>query len=185
MVRIVRVIGITLVALLALGGVASGHEFESSVSGALSRVSNTNQVFTTGGGNEVVCTEDSVTGSAVAGKVLHILVSIGYLKCTVKVSIFSFPADVSTAKYLLSADGLVKLENTVSINILGICNLTIKPQHFATGVAYKNNGNNVVEESNVTGIVSEGSGGECKGGTTGTYTGNTEVALAGGKISWK
>jgi hypothetical protein len=182
MLRIVRIIGMTLVAMLALSGVASAHNFNATKAGALSRVSNTPQVFKTGAGSEVTCSTDAVTGSAVSGNSLHQLVDISYSGCKV---LGFVNAEVSLAQYLLSADLLALLENTVIINIPFVCHITVKPQHFPTGLLFTNKGSNLVETTHVSGIKSEGSGSEC--GTvssTGTYTGTTEVAVAGGTLSW-
>lgn len=187
MVRIVRIVGITLVSMLALSGVASGHNFNASVGGALKAVSNTNQLFNTGASSDVTCTKVAIVkGTATAGNQLSVLAEIEYTGCTVTAGGIKFEARVSLAQYEFSADNeLVRLENTIVITVPGVCNVTVKPQDLKA-VLYKNNGSNVVVEPHVSGIASDASGGACGSGksTTGTYTGNTEVAAASGTIGW-
>lgn len=189
MLRIVRVMGIALVAMLAISGVASGHDFKSSVAGNLKVVKNTNQVFNTGASSAVTCTKDSIVkGAAASGIQLSVLAEIEYTGCTV-IGPFGlkFEATVSLAQYLFSADNeLVRLENTIVVRVpIAECNITVKPQDLKA-VKYKNTNKHVVVEANVSGITSVASGGECGTGTntTGTYTGNTEVEVVGGEISW-
>jgi hypothetical protein len=188
MLRIIRIIGMTLVSMLALSGVASAHVFESTVTGNIKAVKNGTQVFKTlpTGGTPVECTKVTVTkGTAQSGAQLHILAEIFYSGCTV--TAFKFEAKITTAKYLFSADLLAALENTISITVpIANCAITVKPQDLWT-VKYLNSGNNIIVDPEVTGILSEASGGEC--GTTGhmstgTYTGSTEVEVVGGKIKW-
>jgi hypothetical protein len=183
----IRLMGMTLVAVLAFSGVASAHLFSSTVTGSVTRVTNGNQTFNTGGNQSVVCTTDKVSNStATSGNVLSLTADISYSGCTVTVLGIKFEATVTTAKYLISADLLANLTNTVVIKVpVAGCDITIKPQNTLKAMKYKNTGKNVVVEPNVTSIKSEGSGGECGGASsTGTYTGNTEVSVAGGTISW-
>ena len=188
MLRIVRIVGIALVSMLALSGVASGHNFKSSVAGNLKAVTNTNQLFNTGASSDVTCTKVAIVkGAATKELQLSVLAEIEYTGCTVTAFGIKFEATVSLAQYEFSADNeLVRLENTIVIKVpIESCNITVKPQDLKA-VLYKNSGKHVVVEAHVSGIASEASGKACGSGksTSGTYTGNTEVEVVGGEISW-
>ena len=182
----IRLVGMMLIAVLAFTGVASAHNFVAEKAGAVKRISNTNQTFTTGAGIGVVCTTVAVNNAnAVAGKQLTLLADVSYTGCKV---LGIFNATVTTAKYLFSADETVNVENTIVISVpVAGCTITVLPQNNLLKVKYKNNGANVVVEANVHSIRSHGSGGECGTGTTstGTYTGNTEVGSTGQTVSWE
>ncbi len=188
MSRTIRLLGMTLVAVLAFSGVASAHSFVAEKAGAVTRVKNTTQVFKTGSGPAVECTADAVSNAnAVAGKQLTLAADVSYSSCTVT-EILKFEATVTTAKYTFNADGTANLNNTIVIKVpIAGCNITVKPQNTLKTLTYKNTGKNVIVEPNVSGIVSEGSGGECGTGVTnkGTYTGTTEVTSSGNTISWE
>ena len=187
MLRIARSLGMTLIAMLAISGVASAHNFKSTATGNLKAVSNQNQVFSTGIGSTVTCKKVTIAkGTASTGEQLHVLVEIHYDECKAEGFGLKLEAAIHLAQYLFNADNeLVKLENTIVILIPGICQITVKPQDLKA-VLYKTSGKHVVVEPHVSGITSEGSGSVCGSGvsTTGTYTGNTEVEVEGGEISW-
>ena len=190
MLRIAQIVGMVLVSMLALSGVASGHNFKSSVTGNLKVVSNQSQLFTiVPSGVMVTCTKDAINkGTDSSGSQLSILVEYEYTGCTITGSFgLKFEAKASLAQVVYSADNdLMRLENTWVIKVpIGECDITVKPQDL-NAVSYKNSGKHVVVEPHVSGIVSEGSGGECGVGksTSGTYTGNTEIEVVGGEISW-
>jgi hypothetical protein len=187
MLRIIRLMGMTLFAMLALGGVASGHNFKSSVAGNFKAVSNQSQLFLiVPSGDMVTCTKDAIVkGTDSSGLQLSILVEYEYTGCTVEIFGLQFAATVSLARWAFSADNeLVKLENLILINVpIAKCNIHILPQHLKA-VLYKNNGKKIVVEPHASKIASQGSGGECGGASTVTYTGNTEVEVVGGEISW-
>ena len=184
---------LALVAILAVGltaAVASAHEFESSVNGNLFPDGNSTQTFKTGSGPAVECGKvDIEEGKATTGTQNSILVGIGYLNCKVKVSIFSFEATVSLAKYKFLASGLAHLENLVLISVpVAGCSIDVPAQNNLEHVAYLNvPTNGVTIDALVSGIDSIGSGGECGTGlsSNGTYTGSTETLVAGGTIKWK
>ncbi len=185
MLRIVRIIGTTLVAMLAISGVASAHFFEAEKAGSITRVANALQSFhQSEGGLEVACKKDLVlSATAVAGKQLHQLATIGYDECE---AVGVGAATVSNAQYLFSADNLVKLENTVVITAPLGCVITIKPQDL-TGITYDNSGKGIVILPSVKGISSVGEGGLglCKAtSSNGTYSGSTQVESAGQTIKW-
>jgi len=186
MLRIARIVGMTLISMLAIGGVASAHVFEAEKAGSVTRAANALQIFTAEeGGPKVECETDAVTNASFTQtKQLHLLADISYSGCNIP---GLGAATVSTAKYLFSADGgLVRLENTVLISAPFECMYTIHPQHFPTGITFQNKGNNIVVIPSVKGIVSLGTGGLglCKNSTNGLYSGSTEVTSAGQVIKW-
>ena len=163
---------------------ASAQSFHASKTGNLKGKATSNQVFTTAAG-KVTCEEATTTGTVTALLSLHQLVDVIYGKCTA----FGLGGvDVSLALYLFNADGgLAKLENTVTItSLIAGCTIVVLGGQDLRTVKYKNVGKNLVEESEVAGIVSHGSGGLCGSGTstTGTYVGNNEIELVGGEVSW-
>jgi hypothetical protein len=185
MLRFVRIVGMTLVAMLAISGVASAHSFEAEVAGSVTRVSNATQIFKTGF-TSVECKNDFVSNSkAVAGKQLTLTADVSYSSCE---AALSTGATVSTAKYSFNADNTANLLNTVVIQGVSNCVITVKPQNTLKTVNYKTAGKDVIVEPNVSGIHSEGAAGPlniCAGtSTTGTYTGNTLVESAGQNIKW-
>jgi hypothetical protein len=168
---------------------ASAHLFHATKLGTLLGQQTGSQVFTTKtGGLPVACTSAVTTGSVTALLGLHQLVTVTYTGCTV-LSIVK--ADISPAVYLLSADGLAAIEKTIEIKILGSgtsnCSIKVLPQDLGT-VKYKTDPSNsaaLIEESEVEGITSDGSGGECgTANTGGTYTGNNLIRLDGGSLGW-
>ncbi len=164
----------------------SAHEFHASKTGKLLGLSTSSWVFTlkTGGG-AVTCKHVTTTGTITALLALHQLVNVFYSGCEA----FLSPMEIGTAKYLLSADGLAAIENTIVIKVGGVgnCTITLKPQDLGT-VKFKTDSSNsaaLIEESAVAGIVSTGSGGECgTNNTGGTYTGNNLIFEDGGSLSW-
>ena len=180
------VLGVCMTATVS----ASAHDFTASKLGTLLGKQTGNQVFTTtSGGSAVTCTTAATTGSITALLGLHQLVSVFYSGCTVPLA---NKVDISTAKYLLSADGLAAIESAITIKvetILGNCTITVDPQDLGT-VKYDTDPSNssaLLELSAVTGIVSLSSGEPCgpKGTLTGgTYTGNNLIIEDGGSLSW-
>ena len=182
-----RIIVVALAVLgvsMAAAASASAQSFHATVvPGTLLGRATSNQVFTPfAGAGTITCKNAFTEGKATVTLGLHQLVSVFYSSCT---AFGVFNVGISTAKYLLSADGLVAVENTIEIGIEGVCEITVKPQDLGT-VKYKNSGKSIVVESSVTGIKSEGSGGPCGGPTNtgGTYTGNNEISEDGGAFSW-
>lgn len=188
MLRIAQIVGVVLVSMLALSGVASGHNFKSSVGGNLKVVTNQNQLFTLSpSGDMVTCTKVSIVkGAAAAGTQLSILEEYEYTGCTLESNGINLPATASLVQVVYGADdALERVENTWVITIpVASCHITVKPQD-RKAVLYKNSGKHIVIEPHVSGIVSEGSGGACgTSSKTGTFTGNTEVEAASGTIEW-
>lgn len=182
----VRILGLALVAAFALSVVAASSasaHFFNSTNTTLVLDKGGEQKFTTGGGAEVICSEELSVGEVTAGQQLLTLAIVEYHKC--KVGIFS--ATVSLAHYDFSADELVNLLNTITINVpAGGCHVTVGPQDLK-GITYANLAGGKLEiKAKAGGIVSEGSGGACGGkSTTGTYTGNSVVTAEVGEIKWE
>lgn len=180
-----RMIGVALAVLgVCMVATASASAFlfhATLVPGTLlGKATNTQKFVAFSGSGTVECTSATTTGSITQKLALTQLVTVVYSSCAA----FGFPTSISAAKYVLSADGLAAIENTIVISVKGVCTITVKPQDLGT-VKYKNSGNNILEESAVTGITSTGSGGVCGGANTGgTYTGNNEVSEDGGILSW-
>jgi hypothetical protein len=165
---------------------ASAHLFHSTLdSGTLLGLQTTVQIFIPfSGAGKVECRHATTLGSITALLGLHQLVTVHYSECEA----FFQPVTISPAQYLLSADGLAAIENTIVIQAGGLanCTLTVKPQDLGT-VKYQTVGTEIIEESSVKGIVSTGSGGSCgTNNTGGTYEGSNLVmeAGAGMSITW-
>jgi hypothetical protein len=180
-------IGLTIIAVFAMSAFAaasaSASLFLSTQTTTLLDKSTSSHTFTTGGGASVVCSGETSTGKATAGGQLEVLSLVKYTGC--KVSIFE--ATVSEADYDFSADGLVNLLNTVTINVpAGGCHVTVGPQDLNNAAKYDNlAGGQVDVLANATGISSTGSGGSCGGASnTGTYSGNSLVTPHAGAFSW-
>jgi hypothetical protein len=184
-----RIIVVALAVLgvcLAATASASAHLFHASKTGKLLGLSEGNQVFTPkAGGAEVICKHAVTTGTITALLGLHQLVTVVYSNCAV----LGQTTHISPAEYLLSADGLAAIVNTIFINVLGLapCQITVKPQDLLH-VAYDTDPLNsaaLLELSLVHSIVSTGSGGGCgTNNTGGTYTGNNLVFEDGGALGW-
>ena len=170
---------------------ASANLFHASKTGKLLGLSEGTQVFTTSsGGTAVKCEHAATTGTVTALLALHQLVTVVYTKCTVE----GFPADITPAQFLLSADGLAAVENTITIVALlpvilgGTCTIKVGPQDLGTSKYDKDplNSAALLQLAAVTGITSTGSGGACGTGELigGTYTGNNLIILDGGSLSW-
>jgi hypothetical protein len=186
MKRIIVVALAVLGVCMAVTASASAHLFHATLlGGELLGLSTGTQIFKTkAGGAAVECSHAVTLGLVAALLGLHQLVTVNYSGC-LEAGIVRI--HISSAQYLLSADGLVAIEKTIKILVLGPplhCSITVPPQSLL-GVTYKNSGKNIVEESKVHSIVSTGTGGECgTANTGGTYTGNNEISEDGGTLSW-
>lgn len=184
--RQMRILSVAVVSVCVLGiamvANVSAQQFHASTTGKLLGKQLGNQVFETGAGT-VTCTTAASTGTATALLVLTQLIETKYSNCTA----FGFAeVKINTAKYLFSADnGQVTLDNTILIEVpLGGCSVSVPPQALKQ-VVYDNSNKKIIELSKVTGIQSTGSGGLCGGtNTVGTYTGNNQLELDGGTVSW-
>lgn len=194
--RSIKTIGLVIVAVLAFSAVAasaaSAEEFVASKTGELKSKALNVQLFKTGNGATVECTEATGTGKVEELKSLTFTISVLYGKCTVGGVV---KATVTLAEYLFMAGPpFVKLLNSVTITTTtDKCKILVDPagNEKLEKIVYKNNGGKVVEETEVSGITSDtvegtesvcGKLGESK---VGTYTGNNEAELVGGTIEVK
>jgi hypothetical protein len=192
--RIARRLGLVLLTVCAFSALAvssaSASVFLAHPPGTLlSAAAATTQVFITPAGS-VECTALKLLppDTTTALEALHILVRIDYEKCKV---FGALNAVVHPALYLISADGLVLLENTILILAPPNCVITVPGNQDLNKLEFSNNTANgsVLLTASVKGITSEGQGGTeslClfAKSSTGTYTGKTVVKAAGGVIRW-
>jgi hypothetical protein len=187
-VRRIKTMALTAVGVCALSAAvvssASAQQFHASKTGTLKGVQLNTQVFNTGSGaGSVECKKAATSGRVTSLLALSQLVIVVYSECKA----FSFVnATITPAHYLFSADnGLVKLDNTITITPEGAgCHVTVHPQDLKE-VKFVNSGGKLIEESNVKNIASLSTGGLCGGNSAiGTYVGNNDIELEGGTLSW-
>lgn len=186
MKRLIRILAVACVAALALAVSAAGASastFTASETGELSGIQETNQVFTPGSFGSVTCKKAHTTGRITSLATVTQEVIVEYKECTG----FGFPAEVSPAVYNLHANGEIDILNTITITVSGLgCKNTAGKQNGRKTVSYTNTAEGMIRESsNVSGIVSSGTG-TCAGGSNGTYTGTSLVSnqTIGQTISW-
>ncbi len=184
--RTIKVFGLALVAMLALVAVsaasASASLFDASKVGKLTGKATKNQVFITKAGT-VTCKAIKVTASTVEPLASETqLAVVEYEECTV----FGFlEAKISPAHYLFMSNGTADLKAVETIEAPG-CTVTVPIQSGLGTITYKDSGEGIELEPNVTGIESEGTGSTCSYAKekAGTYKGQSKVELEGGKIEW-
>lgn len=194
--RHARIIGIALVAAFALSAAAaasaSAHTFNSTVTGKLKVVSNSQQVFSTNTipKTEVICQKVTAeTGEAKAGEQAEIKSKVNYTECTLAVGGVSLgAATVEKTNYNFHAEGeaVDSLEEAV-IKAVG-CTVKVPAQNGLKKVTYVNEGNDVNVHANVTNINWTQKGASCETPTAGneaSYTGTALIEVIGGAISWK
>lgn len=178
-VRMAAIVGTILGVLGAVGvAAASAANFQVNEPGTMSGSATTVQVLTVSGG-QIRC-----TGAATAGTVEQFAsetqkVTVNYSGCTA----FGFTgAVVSPAEYMLHANGVVDVLNTITVTVPGAgCSVMVGPQAGLTTIAYTNSGGKVKASSSIAGISYATTGGLCgPGGVNGTFTGASELALIGG-----
>ena len=202
--KLVRLAYVVVLGVSALGAIcvsgASAHEFTATVTGKGKVVKNNAQVFTMSG-TTVECTEVGADSNAESGSHPAIALSLLVKKCEFK----ALGGLIKAAATTVLADDTFFAEPEVGIlnvNILAdvpsvSCSITVffgqKLGKGAGELTYENKGNNVLLKSNVKDIewsrLNEGSG-SCAAGTTGretgaTYSGEVEIGVEGGIISWK
>jgi hypothetical protein len=168
---------------IAMTGTASAESFLSTVSKAkLLSTGVQKQVFTTNAGT-IECTEANIVGgeTGTAGTEEKVqLAEIAYKGCLA----FGFLTTVKNADYLFLPSGVAHIDSEITIEGGG-CEVKIPPQLIGT-VLYKNSGNNIKLEPQVEEILYTSKG--CTSGNgeskNGTYTGNSEAMIAGGKLSF-
>jgi hypothetical protein len=187
MIRL-KIFAPTLVAVVALGlagaASASAHEFIASKTGTTKATNTNTQVFTTPTGR-VECTKLTATGKVAALKSKTEASTVKYSGCTA----FGLAATITTAKYLFSAEGSVKVTNTITINVpAGSCSVKVGPTGNSAlkTIKYVNKSGKIEVQAGVSGITFTTTGGLCgSGGKTATYKGNALNALTGGTLEWK
>jgi hypothetical protein len=187
MIRI-KMLGSALVAAVALSlasvASASAHEFIASKTGTTKATGTNTQVFTTPSG-KVECTKLTATGKVAALKSKTEASTVKYSGCTA----FGLAATISTAKYLFSAEGSVKVSNTITISIPSAsCSVKVGPTGNSAlkTISYVNKSGKIEVQASVSGITFTTTGGLCgSSGKTATYKGNALNALTGGTLEWK
>lgn len=188
----IRISGLAILAVLALGVVgvasASAHEFIAKpVKGKVEGVQKGSHVFNLNAG-KVACTKVTSTGEVMAEISKVTKENIKYSGCLA----FGFEAKVSEVKFEFNADGTVKLENTITIEVVEAgCHVTIPPagNEKLSTISYANKGTTELEVSAAAeGIHYEASGGPCGAKskeTNGEYNGKSVVKVKEGSIQFK
>jgi hypothetical protein len=180
--RMLKALGVVAVIVFASSAVAaagaSAASFEANQTGTLSGHGTTPQVFTTGAG-EIRCTTATASGNVEALSSETLKVTIGYSGCT---AFGSVPATVSSAEYLLHANGLEDVLNTITFSVpFAGCSITVGPQTGRGTVSYSSSGGRLIATSGISGVTYTTSGGLCgSSGSNGTAGGAGEFALNGG-----
>jgi hypothetical protein len=195
----IKLLGLTIVALLALSALAaasaSAHEFIASKKGTATDVGTNTQVFKDEPKAVAVeCKKTESTEKITSTKTKTQKASVKYTECTA----FGFPATISEAKYLFNAEGSVKVENTITVEVPGAgCKVVVGKTGNSKlkTITYENKESGsghgkVAVKASVSKITSEvkGGGGLCgKEGKLkeGSYTGAALVTLPEGEVSWK
>jgi hypothetical protein len=188
----IRISGLAILAALALGVVgvasASAHEFIAKpVKGKVEGVQKGNQVFTLNAG-KITCTKLTATGEVMAEISKQTKENFKYSGCLA----FGFEAKVSEVKFEFNAEGTVKLENTVTIEVPSAgCHVTLAPagNEALSTITYANKGATELEVSAAAkNIHYEASGGTCGAKskeTNGEYNGKSVVKVKEGSIQFK
>src|ERR1700733_5494715 len=164
--RTIKIIGLAVVAVLALSAVtASGafaEEFIASKEGNLKGKALNTQKFKTGSGATVECTKAEPTGKVTKLKATEQEISVKYSSC----SVLTFgEASVSLADYTFFVPGLVSILNASGSPIiilakgLGVeCEVEVKGGQMlgsATEIKYVNKSGKIELQSKVTKIESK------------------------------
>ncbi len=167
---------------------AMAHEFTASTKSGTAKDTNKYEntthahVFITNGG-EVTCKEVKSTEPITSTKTKTVKANVKYTECTA----FGFVgAEISEAEYEFSAEGSVKVLNTITIKPKGLgCEVKVGPQGPLTKITYTEKSPNVEVNSEVGNIAYTSSGGLCgSSGTNGKYKGPVLVSLEGGKVGF-
>jgi Tfp pilus assembly major pilin PilA len=172
-------LSVMVCALMFAAAPAVAHEFKiGQPKGTIQNKALSTQIFETGSG-AVECTEEQSEGPIQTEKSTNIKEAVIYSGCKGLGS----SAVISQAKYELSAEGTVTIENNIVIEVPSLlCTIKI-PAAGNKGLkeaVYTNSPSGTVElKANITGIFSEGSG-TCAGkSTTGTDKGRSTVEFLG------
>jgi hypothetical protein len=192
--RIARQIGLLLVAVCALGAMATSSASAATplflfhgTGGRLLASAGTSQTLSAGG-QQVVCKAVSVTGTAPALRFLNLLATAHYSSCTLPA--LGLEATVDLFQLLIDANGLVRLDSSPLILVKAIeCTITLpaaKNQSLNT-VKIENTAANkgVLLLVNLTKITSVGTGGcAFTEESAGTDEGTIHVTADGGLLKW-
>jgi hypothetical protein len=183
-------LGVGIVAALmlsiAMTASASAAEFLSNKAGEkLLAEKVATQVFKINAG-EVKCNTVNILAGTTVAKSTKQLALVDYEKCTA----FGFiEVRISKAHYLFLASGLVHISQLIKIfTPANGCEVSV-PKQTIHGVTYKNNAakTNIIVEPNVSNIEYTQNA-RCAGGegtfTNGTYSGNLEVMIKTGTVSF-
>jgi hypothetical protein len=188
----IRISGLAIFAVLTLGVVgvasASAHEFIAKpVKGKVEGVQKGNQVFTLNAG-KITCTKLTATGEVMAEISKVTKETFNYSGCLA----FGFEAIVSEVKFEFNAEGTVKLENTVTIEVPSAgCHVTLASagNEKLSSISYANKGTTELEVSaTAKSIHYEASGGTCGAKskeTNGEYNGKSAVKVKEGSLQFK
>jgi hypothetical protein len=201
--RIARQIGLLLVAVCALSAVAVSSASAAQplflfhgTGGKLLGSGSGLQTLVVGEAT-IECTTVSAEGAITALRALNILITARYTNCK-STAFGAAPVTIHPAQFLIDANGLVKLENTVRVLI----NLGEEPLCVITLPAATNQGLNSVKIentpankgililSNVTKISAFGTGGgatklcEFPERHDATNTGSLHIVADGGLLKW-
>jgi hypothetical protein len=194
MIRNLKVLGLALVALLAMSALAStaSAQFESEAESTNLTVStNAMQKFAPSEGSTAVeCTTIKVTGTQTGTANTTVTIAPEYSNCETFLGAAT-AVKTNGCKYVFhlakgSTSGTTDVEcegsNTIEITVGSICKYTIGTQTGLSSVNFKNTGSGttreVVVEPNVKGIVSTRTTNDffCPaGGSTGTYVGSSNT----------
>lgn len=202
MIRNLKVLGLAVVAVLAMSVMASAAqaaEFHSEAESTTFSGSQVTQNVFTAGGSEVKCNTAEFTGSQTGTSVAEVEVQPTYSSCTAfgfaKAHVktagckYAFTASSSTAGAArVACSGTSKIEITPTFLGSSVCTIKIGSQTPGTpSVDYANEGSGSSRSITVTATVGgisfeEVSGGGCGvgSGSNGTYTGSVhETGSAG------
>lgn len=190
MINNLKVLGLALVAMLALGATsASAAEFHSeSASTTVTGSQSTTNTFTTDSGT-VHCSTATFTGSQSGTTATAVKVTPTYTGCKSTGFIeANVTVDTNGCHYNITADGQVHLEECEAgksgiVVTAPFCTITVTSGQTLNSVSFANTGSGTTQEvtvtANVNNIAYHESGGLCKNSgsstTGGTYGGSVKV----------
>jgi hypothetical protein len=209
MIRNLKVLGLSLVAMVALGAtMASGAiaaEFHSNAANTVLKGVSTNDHVFDAAGSTITCTEAEFNGTQVGETAPDVTMTASYGGCSVSILGFKIGANVEMngCAYTFHANGEVGVVDkpgsaegacaaapiTYQVsNFLGECDVKVGPQENLNAVTYlgttaTERGGKITVESNVSNIVGTASGNLCPEAgpfTNGRYTQGSAVVEGNG-----
>lgn len=185
--RSIKMIGLTIVAVLAVGAMtasaASAATFVASEKGTTTSTALGTQHFelAEGSGEYVNCTSMSGSGLVEELESTEAEQNVNYSNCTAQTAFGEAESvSISEADYEFNSNGSVAIVKpiTITLKVIGItCTINVEAQSNLKEITYTNNGGKVKVDANVHNIHEE----SCLGSsTTGVYEGESEVELNGG-----